>query len=140
MQPPPPDDGTGRLKDFRVPPVIAAPQLEVPEPEGEDDDDEDEDEDDEEDEMQYPDDDIRAGGGYTPFEQLDWSDEDITHELSIHVDAPRTKCFQIWEDRLNYLEWFDSIAQVNYGQETLHKSLLSHCMQLLHARSLHLHL
>lgn len=106
MQPPPPEDGTGRLKDFRVPPVIAAPQLEVPEPEGE------EEEDDEEDLHQYPDDDIRAEGGYTPFEELDWSDEDITHELSIHVDAPRTKCFQIWEDRLNYLEWFDSVAQV----------------------------
>lgn len=111
VQPPPPDDGSGRLKDFRVPPVIAAPQLEVPEPEGE------EEEDDEEDLHQYPDDDIRAEGGYTPFEELDWSDEDITHELSIHVDATRTKCFQIWEDRLNYLEWFNSIAQLIIHRE-----------------------
>ena len=133
MQPPPPDDGTGRLKDFRAPPVIPAPQLEIPEPEpeyepeGEGEGEEDEDE--EEDVFQFPDDDFRSNGGYTPFEELDWSDEDITHELSIHVDAPRSKCFQIWEDRLNYLEWFDNIGQVHHRQETLHKYVLpSNCV------------
>lgn len=71
-----------------------------------------EEEEDEEDPFAFPDDDPRAHGGYTPFEELDWSEEDITHELSIHVDAPRSTCFQMWQDRYNYLEWFDSIAQV----------------------------
>ena len=55
--------------------------------------------------------DPRAAGGYTPFETLDFSDDDITHEVSIRVNAPRSKCYQIWLDRLNYLEWFD-ITQV----------------------------
>ena len=85
---------------------MAAPQLETPEPVGEDGEELDEHE------HEFPDDDIRAHGGYTPFEHLDFSEEDITHELTIRVDAPRSKCFQIWQDRLNYLEWFDNIGQV----------------------------
>lgn len=97
-----PDDGTGRLKDFPAAPVVAAPQLETPEPDGEDD----------VYETQFADDDIRSKGGYTPFEELDFSEEDITHELTVHVDAPRSKCFQIWHNRLNYLEWFYNIGQV----------------------------
>ena len=30
----------------------------------------------------------------------------------------------MWQDRLNYLEWFDNIGQVQYGQETLQEPLL----------------
>ena len=60
---------------------------------------------------EFDDEDIRAEGGYTPFETLDFSNDDITHEVTINVDAPRSKCYQIWLDRLNYLEWFD-ITQV----------------------------
>ena len=86
---------------------------------------EEEEEDDEDDPFEVPDDDIRAQGGYTPFEELDWSEEDITHELSIHVDAPRSKCFQMWQERLNYLEWFDNIGQVWHGPETLQESQIS---------------
>ena len=147
LQPPPPDDGTGRLKDFPFPPVIPGPQLDLPDPEGEDDEDEDEgededqeedgteieseneEEDEEEDPFEFPDDDIRAHGGYTPFEELDWSEEDITHELSIYVDAPRSKCFHMWQDRLNYLEWFDNIGQVRCGPKTLQESSWSEFYQ-----------
>jgi len=82
--------------------VLPAPQLEIPDP----------DDDDEEAAFELPDEDIRSRGGYTPFEQLQFSDEDVTHELTVHVDAPRSKCFQIWNDRANYLEWFDNIYQV----------------------------
>lgn len=103
--PPPtaPDDGVGRLEDFPVAPVIPAPQLETPDPDNVDD---------EDCGFEYPDDDFRSVLGHTPFEHLDFSDEDITHELTVQVDAPRSKCFQIWADRTNYLEWFDNIAQV----------------------------
>lgn len=103
--PPPtaPDDGVGRLEDFPVAPVIPAPQLETPDPDNVDD---------EDCGFEYPDDDFRSALGHTPFEHLDFSDEDITHELTVQVDAPRSKCFQIWADRTNYLEWFDNIAQL----------------------------
>ncbi len=97
-----PEDGSGRLADLPLAPVLPAPQLEIPDP----------DDDDEEPAFELPDEDIRSRGGYTPFEQLQFSDEDVTHELTVHVDAPRSKCFQIWSDRANYLEWFDNIYQV----------------------------
>ena len=97
-----PEDGSGRLADIPLAPVLPAPQLEIPDP----------DDDDEEAAFEMPDDDIRSRGGYTPFEQLQFSDEDVTHELTVLVDAPRSKCFQIWSDRANYLEWFDNIYQV----------------------------
>ena len=97
-----PEDGSGRLADLPLAPVLPAPQLETPDP----------DDDDEEPAFELPDEDIRSRGGYTPFEQLQFSDEDVTHELTVHVDAPRSKCFQIWSDRANYLEWFDNIYQV----------------------------
>ena len=99
-----PDDGAGRLADFPIPPVIPAPQLEIPDP----------DDDGEEAGLHYADEDIRSRGGYTPFESLQFSNEDIMHELTVHVAAPRSKCFQIWEDRANYLEWFDNIYQVEH--------------------------
>lgn len=83
-------------------PVIPAPQLDTPDPDG----------DDEDAGFQYPQEDMRSAGGYTPYEHLQWSEEAVTHELTIHVDAPRSKCFQIWADRANYLEWFDNIHQV----------------------------
>lgn len=97
-----PEDGSGRLADLPLAPVLPAPQLEIPDP----------DDDDEEAAFELPDDDIRARGGYTPFEMIQFSDEDVTHELTVHVDAPRSKCFQIWSNRANYLEWFDNIYQV----------------------------
>lgn len=118
-----PEDGSGRLADVPLAPVLPAPQLEIPDP----------DDDDEEPAFELPDDDIRSRGGYTPFEQLQFSDEDVTHELTVHVDAPRSKCFQIWSDRANYLEWFDNIYQVR-SQLTLcpqHHLPLSRCAYVL---------
>ncbi len=110
-----PEDGSGRLADLPLAPVLPAPQLEIPDP----------DDDDEEAAFELPDDDIRSRGGYTPFEQLQFSDEDVTHELTVHVDASRSKCFQIWSDRANYLEWFDNIYQVRAS--SLRLSCCAYC-------------
>lgn len=41
------------------------------------------------------------------------ADEDITHEVITTVDAPVSKCFKIWENRMNWLEWFDLLGQVS---------------------------
>ncbi len=114
-----PEDGSGRLADFPLAPVLPAPQLEIPDP----------DDDDEEAAFEMPDDDIRSRGGYTPFEQLQFSDEDVTHELTVHVDAPRSKCFQIWSDHANYLEWFDNIYQVR--AQFLSMSCCAYCLSIV---------
>ncbi|KAK9806711.1 hypothetical protein WJX72_000223 [[Myrmecia] bisecta] len=50
--------------------------------------------------------------GYTPFEAIVFGEEEVSHELVVHVDAPVSNVFQIWENRLNYCEWFDLIGQV----------------------------
>ena len=41
------------------------------------------------------------------------ADEDITHEVITTVEAPVSKCFKIWENRMNWLEWFDLLGQVS---------------------------
>lgn len=99
----PHSNSKGAFADFEPPPVIPASQLNLEDAdleEGPDDP-----------AFELHEQDPRAQGGYTPFETLDFSDDDITHEVTVHVNAPRSKCFQIWLDRLNYLEWFD-ITQV----------------------------
>ena len=45
------------------------------------------------------------------------ADEDITHEVITTVDAPVNKCFKIWENRMNWLEWFDLLGQVSLRQK-----------------------
>eukprot|EP00891_Asterochloris_glomerata_P008245 jgi/Astpho2/8245/Aster-x1504 len=54
---------------------------------------------------------FRERGNYTPFEYIGFTDEDITHEVITTVDAPVSKCFKIWENRMNWLEWFDLLGQ-----------------------------
>lgn len=88
---------------FEPPPVLPGAQLDL--------DDIDLEEGPDDPNFEFHEQDVRAEGGYTPFETLDFSEDDITHEVTIKVDAPRSKCYQIWLDRLNYLEWFD-ITQV----------------------------
>ena len=50
-------------------------------------------------------------GGYTPFEMVGFSDEDVAHDVSVTVAAPRSTVYGIWADRANYGQWFSSIAQ-----------------------------
>ena len=47
------------------------------------------------------------------------ADEDITHEVITTVEAPVSKCFKIWENRMNWLEWFDLLAQVRGAQRLI---------------------
>lgn len=49
---------------------------------------------------------------YTPFELIDYSDTVLKHEVKVHVDAPIDKCYRVWSDRLNWLQWFDMIEEV----------------------------
>lgn len=50
-------------------------------------------------------------GGYTPFEMVGFSEEDVSHDVSVTVNAPRSVVYGIWADRANYGQWFSSIAQ-----------------------------
>ncbi len=45
--------------------------------------------------------------GYTPFEYIQFSEDEIVHEIVTHVEAPVATCFAHWKERLNWLEWFD---------------------------------
>jgi hypothetical protein len=54
----------------------------------------------------------REGGGYTPFEFISFSDEVLRHEVVQRVEAPVSKCFKIWSDRFNWMQWFDMIEEV----------------------------
>jgi uncharacterized membrane protein len=49
---------------------------------------------------------------YTPFEMIEYSDTVLKHEVRVHVAAPVDKCYSIWSDRLNWLQWFDMIEEV----------------------------
>ena len=95
--------GRGRLKDWPGPPAILQPQVERPDGLPDDDGG-----------REPREDDIRNYIGYSPFEYLQFSDEEVAHELNIHVNAPRSTCYQFWSERANYLEWFDLIAQVRH--------------------------
>ncbi len=50
-------------------------------------------------------------GGYTPFEYVDFTDEDVLHEVQVRVSKPRSHVFEVWADRLNYGEWFSLLGQ-----------------------------
>ena len=50
-------------------------------------------------------------GGYTPFELVDFTDEDVLHEVQITVEKPRAHVYEVWADRLNYGEWFSLLGQ-----------------------------
>ncbi|GAB4820294.1 hypothetical protein N2152v2_007340 [Parachlorella kessleri] len=59
----------------------------------------------------------REGGGYTPFEFISFSEIVLRHELVQRVEAPVAKCFQIWKDRFNWMQWFDMIEEVGFHEE-----------------------
>lgn len=54
---------------------------------------------------------------YTPFEYLSFLDEEIVHHINVQVDAPVSKVYSIWEERLNWTEWFDLISQTVFHKE-----------------------
>jgi uncharacterized membrane protein len=33
-------------------------------------------------------------------------------QVSVTVDAPLEKCFEVWADRINYCQWFPLIQEV----------------------------
>ena len=33
-------------------------------------------------------------------------------QVSVTVDAPLEKCYEIWADRINYMEWFTFLVEV----------------------------
>ena len=96
-----------RLADWPVAPGIPHPQIELPDGLDEDDSG-----------RVMRDDDIRNYIGYSPFEHLHFSEEEITHELIITVNKPRSECYQFWLERKNYLAWFNMIAQVTPACKT----------------------
>ena len=55
------------------------------------------------------------GPGLTPWQFVDISEEQIKHEITVQVEAPLQVCYDVWADRLNYLEWFDLISEVRQG-------------------------
>ncbi len=36
----------------------------------------------------------------------------MKHELTLNVNASCLKCYQVWYDRLNWMEWFGVIDEV----------------------------
>ncbi|KAK2079286.1 hypothetical protein QBZ16_002977 [Prototheca wickerhamii] len=59
----------------------------------------------------------RRSGAYTPFELIDYCEDGLRHEIKMVVDAPIEKCFAIWSDRLNWLQWFDMIEEVGFHED-----------------------
>jgi uncharacterized membrane protein len=55
--------------------------------------------------------------GYTPFEFLEFTDIPLKHEVSIWVDRPVSDCYKIWDNRLNWMQWFDMIDEVGFHEE-----------------------
>lgn len=50
-------------------------------------------------------------GGYTPFEYVDFTEEDVLHEVKISVSKNKEHVYEVWADRLNYGEWFSLLGQ-----------------------------
>lgn len=55
--------------------------------------------------------------GYTPFEFLEFTNIPLKHEVSIWVDRPVADCYKIWDNRLNWMQWFDMIDEVGFHEE-----------------------
>jgi uncharacterized membrane protein len=57
------------------------------------------------------------GGGYTPFEFIEFTNIPMKHEVSIAVDRPVGDCYKVWESRINWMQWFDMIDEVGFHEE-----------------------
>jgi uncharacterized membrane protein len=55
--------------------------------------------------------------GYTPFEFLEFTNIPLKHEVSIWVDRPVADCYKIWDNRLNWMQWFEMIDEVGFHEE-----------------------
>jgi hypothetical protein len=61
--------------------------------------------------------------GYTPFEFIDFTDIAMKHEVSIWVDRSIEDAYRVWDNRLNWMQWFDMIDEVGFHEE--HPSYIS---------------
>ncbi|KAL6777899.1 hypothetical protein ACKKBG_A16130 [Auxenochlorella protothecoides x Auxenochlorella symbiontica] len=59
----------------------------------------------------------RRQGDYTPFELIEYTDKAMQHEVVMPVAAGIEKCYSIWSDRLNWLQWFDMIEEVGFHED-----------------------
>lgn len=52
--------------------------------------------------------------GYTPYSMVSYNTNDPTlkHTVSVEVDAPADTCFRLFDDVLNWGEWFNNIHRV----------------------------
>ncbi len=57
------------------------------------------------------------GGGYTPFEFIEFTNIPMKHEVSIAVERPVGDCYKVWESRINWMQWFDMIDEVGFHEE-----------------------
>lgn len=55
--------------------------------------------------------------GYTPFEFIEFTNLPLKHEVSIWVDLPVADVYKIWDNRLNWMQWFDMIDEVGFHEE-----------------------
>lgn len=55
--------------------------------------------------------------GFTPFEFIEFTDIPLKHEVSVWVDRPIGDCYQVWDNRLNWMQWFDMIDEVGFHEE-----------------------
>ena len=58
-----------------------------------------------------------GGGGYTPFEFIEFTNIPMKHEVTIAVDRPVGDCYKVWESRINWMQWFDMIDEVGFHEE-----------------------
>lgn len=59
----------------------------------------------------------RREHGYTPFEFIEFTDLPLKHEVSIWVDRSISDCYDIWESRLNWMQWFTMIDEIGFHEE-----------------------
>ena len=55
--------------------------------------------------------------GYTPFEFIEFTTLPLKHEVSVWVDRPIADVYKIWDNRLNWMQWFDMIDEVGFHEE-----------------------
>ncbi|EFN50851.1 hypothetical protein CHLNCDRAFT_141763 [Chlorella variabilis] len=59
---------------------------------------------------------IEGKAGYTPYEFIDFTDIQLKHELVARVERPISEVYALWENRLNWPEWFGMIEEVGFKE------------------------
>lgn len=55
--------------------------------------------------------------GYTPFEFIEFTNIPLKHEVAVWVDRPVADCYKVWQNRLNWMQWFGMIDEVGFHEE-----------------------